>query len=87
MPDTEPVPEADREEQERPPSADLRAGHPHPADRPEADVLEQEQPVVDVEPPPGVDADRSEEEDWLAERREPDDPANPADRLDRHTER
>lgn len=79
MPDADPVPEADREEQELPPSADLRVGHRHPTDRPEADVLEQELPVGDVEPPPGMDAERSEEEDWTAERREPDPSTDPAD--------
>lgn len=82
MSDVEPVPEADREEQDQPPSLDPRAGHPHPPDRPEADLLEQEQPVVDVGPPSGVDAERSEEEDWPGERRGPDDRTDDADRLD-----
>ena len=49
-------------------------------------MLEQEQPVVDIEPPPGMDAERSEGEDWLTERREPDEQANPADWLEQHTE-
>lgn len=82
MADHDAVPEADWEEQELPATPDLRTGHPHPADRPEADVLEQEVPVGDVEPEPqpGMDAERTEEdEDWLGERREPEEPTGEAD--------
>lgn len=89
MADLDPVPEADREEQELPPTPDPRAGHPHPEELPEADVLEQEVPVVDVPPsPPGIDAERTEEaEDWLGERREPDQQVSDSDWLEQHTER
>ncbi len=79
MADHDAVPEADWEEQELPPTPDLRTGHPHPEDRPEADVLEQEVPVGDVEPQPGMDAERTEEdEDWLGERRDPEEPTGEA---------
>lgn len=86
MADAEPVPEADREEQELPPTPDPRAGHPHPADRPEADVLEQETPVAEPAAPPGADAEREEDGDWLAERREPDEQTAHAGWIEQHTE-
>lgn len=85
--DVDQVPEADREEQELPPTPDPRQGHVHPDDRPEADVLEQELPVTEPEPEPapGMDAERREEGDWLVERREPEE-APDADWLEQHTE-
>ena len=46
---TEPVPEADRQEQEEPPSHAPRRDHHHRFDQPEADVLEQEIPVGEDE--------------------------------------
>jgi hypothetical protein len=56
----DPVPEADRLEQETPPSHDPREGHPLPADAPDADVLEQELPVADDEESAALDAERIE---------------------------
>ena len=55
------VPAEDRQEQETPRYQDLRIDHEHPFDRPVADLLEQEVPVVDVpQDPVGVDDDRLE---------------------------
>ena len=87
MADLDPVPEADREEQALPPTADPRTGHRHPDDVPEADVLEQEVPVVDEPPATGLDAERTEDdEDWSGERREPGEQATGSDWPDQHTE-
>jgi len=60
----EPVPEADRQEQELPPERDPRGRHPHPPDLPEADAVEQELPADgsadELDQPPVTDADRVE---------------------------
>jgi len=66
------VPESDRYEGKTPSEPDLRFGHVHSAEQPEADVLEQEVPVGEIgEIPTGVDearvelideADRADEE-------------------------
>ena len=60
MAGSEPVPEADRLEQEMPPARDEREGHPVPPEAPEADVLEQETPVELSEGETGIDAERIE---------------------------
>ena len=39
------IPDADRQEQDEPPTADRYEGHRARPDQPEADVLEQETPV------------------------------------------
>ena len=55
------VPEADRLEGRTPSEPDLRFSRVHSAERPEADVLEQEMPVVEIgEIPTGVDEARLE---------------------------
>jgi hypothetical protein len=55
------VPEADRQEGATPSEPDLRFSHVHSAEQPEADVLEQEMPVVEIgEIPTGVDEARLE---------------------------
>lgn len=80
MTPNDPVPEADRLEQEEPPGADPYARTPEhlAAGEPEADVLEQELPLdVDEEPEgPVPDEERVEpadgsEADRLEERAEP----------------
>lgn len=71
------IPEADRREQDLPPEVDLRLGRAHDADRPEADVLEQELPVghvAEAEAEPVVDADRIEpvdDSEWLIDEVDP----------------
>jgi hypothetical protein len=55
------VPEADRHEGMTPSEPDLRFSRVHSSERPEADVLEQEMPVVEIgEIPTGVDEARLE---------------------------
>ncbi len=67
------IPEADGREQRLPPETDFRLGRDHDADRPEADVLEQELPAGHVDAAaaePVVDADRIEpidDSDWLVD--------------------
>lgn len=72
----DPVPEADRLEQETPASPDATAAgprhgdHPLPPDAPDADVLEQELPLVEGVQSGGIDAERTEpvsDEDWAAD--------------------
>ena len=61
------VPEADRLEQEMPPTRDGRDLHPIPPDAPDADVLEQELPVVEEGEEAGIDAERTEpisDDEW-----------------------
>ena len=68
MPGSEPVPEADRLEQEMPPARDERENHPVPPEAPEADVLEQEMPTALSGEETGIDAERIEpvaDEDWV----------------------
>ncbi len=66
------VNEADRLEQEMPPTRDGRDLHPIPPDAPDADVLEQELPLVEEAEEPeeaGIDAERIEpvsDEDWAS---------------------
>jgi hypothetical protein len=55
------VPDVDRIEGQTPPEPDLRFGHVHRDERPEADVLEQEISTVEIsELPDGRDAERLE---------------------------
>lgn len=55
------VPESDRLEGETPSEPDLRFGRVHSDEQPEADVLEQEMPVVEIaEIQTGVDEARIE---------------------------
>lgn len=70
----DPVPEADRLEQEMPPdpdALDVRGStriRPLPLEATEADVIEQELPLAEDVLPHGVDAERSEstsDEDWV----------------------
>jgi hypothetical protein len=64
---SEPVPEADRLEQEMPTVADRRDAHSPSDDAPEADAYEQELPLVDPPSPGGTDAERSEpvsDDEW-----------------------
>lgn len=59
----EPVPEADRLEQDMPPSGGARASRPLPPDVPDADAIEQELPVSATDVPDsvvGIDDERSE---------------------------
>lgn len=81
----DPVPEADRLEQEMPPDPDARDQRgstgirPVPAEAPEADVIEQDLPLAEDAEPRGIDAERSEptsDEDWI----EPPDDRGPAAR-------
>lgn len=74
-PREEPIPEADRLEQETPNGADLRFRRNHGPDAPEADVLEQDVPVVDIveDEVPAVDDERIEQADdadWFDEQRD-----------------
>lgn len=67
MPSADEVNEADRIEQEMPPGRDERERHPIPPDAPDADVLEQELPLVENSEPAGLDAERTEpvsDDDW-----------------------
>lgn len=67
VPGSDPVPEADRLEQDMPPARDEVERRPVPPDTPEADAIEQAMPrgVTDAEPS-GMDAERIEpvDEDW-----------------------
>ena len=54
------VNEADRLEQGMPPARDEREERPIPPDAPDADVLEQQLPVVDEHETTGIDAERTE---------------------------
>jgi hypothetical protein len=71
----DPVPEADRLEQDTPASPDAGAGprhgdHPLPPDAPDADVFEQELPLLEDDQSVGIDAERTEpvsDEDWATE--------------------
>lgn len=66
---SDPVPEADRLEQEMPVTRDEREARAHPPDAPDADVLEQELPLVEEEEPQPLDAERSEpvsDDGWAA---------------------
>ncbi len=68
------APDMDRQEGESPSGPDPRFGHTHPSVLPEADVLEQEMPVVETdEIPTGVDEDRVE-------------PIDETDRIDEETQ-
>lgn len=61
------VNEADLLEQEAPPARDERELRPIPPDAPDADVIEQQLPVVDEREATGIDAERTEpvpDEDW-----------------------
>lgn len=64
------VNEADRLEQEMPPARDEREARPIPPDAPDADVFEQQLPVVDEQERTGIDAERTEpvsdDEDWAS---------------------
>jgi hypothetical protein len=71
-PREDPIPEADRQEQETPRDADLRFRRAHVPDEPEADVVEQDLPVVEVEEDEllAVDGERIEpvhDADWFDE--------------------
>lgn len=60
MPTNDPVPEADRLEQEQPVAPEDHPGHVTHPDAAEEDVLEQELPLADAAVDTGIDADRSE---------------------------
>ncbi|MDA8317696.1 MAG: hypothetical protein M0010_21405 [Actinomycetota bacterium] len=63
------VNEADRLEQDMPPARDEREERPIPPDAPDADVLEQQLPVVEGQETTGLDAERTEpvsDEDWAS---------------------
>jgi len=63
------VNEADRLEQEMPPARDERESNPIPAEAPDADVLEQERPLVEDGGSAGIDAERTEplsDDDWAS---------------------
>lgn len=67
--DVNEVNEADRLEQEMPPARDERGLHPIPPDAPDADVFEQELPIVADGEMAGIDAERTEpisDEDWAS---------------------
>ncbi len=72
----DPVPEADRLEQETLAAPDATAAgprhgdHPVPPEAPDADVFEQELPLLEGDQPVGIDAERTEpvsDEDWAAD--------------------
>lgn len=61
--------EADRLEQGMPPTRDERTLRPIPPDASDADVLEQELPLVDDIGESGIDAERTEpvaDDDWAS---------------------
>lgn len=67
MAPTDEVPEADRLEQGMPPARAERDLHHIPPEAPDADVLEQELPLVDESETAGIDAERTEpvsDDDW-----------------------
>lgn len=73
----DPVPEADRLEQQMPQERDVPGPqgktvlHRRPIEAPEADVYEQDLPVAGRVESPGIDAERSEpvaDDDWAEDR-------------------
>ncbi len=63
------VPVADHLEQEAPPLEAQRDSHRIPPEAPDADVLEQERPLVDEGKAVGLDAERTEpvsDDEWAS---------------------
>lgn len=60
VPPEDPVPEADRLEQEQPVAPEAHPEHRARPDAAEEDVFEQELPLADAATDTGIDADRSE---------------------------